>query len=591
MKKTTFSKIVASAFIAAFSMTTGFAQTNLGVDCGCPPVGTAASPAGRGAAINLSTYCDATYHLSTDVTLDCSHNYLIDKKIYVPSGRTLTIKPGTVVKGKYSAPGDATNAVALIIQRGGKIIADGTQSCPIVFAADADPLDGTFSMQNSGQWGGVVILGIAPNNITSANTKAYGGYPGVAFIEGFNSANADDLYGAGDLLFPTANPADNSGILRYVSIRNAGAIISNGNELNALSLGSVGSGTTIEHVETIASADDNFEMFGGTVNLKYCSTLFGDDDLYDWDQGWSGKAQFLFGMASDSTTQTSGLGYGATSDNGFEADADDNSTHPSLRSHPIIYNVTLIGNGHIKPHADNTGGAAIMAKELTEGEIYNSIFANYRSGLHLATSRSNGTALGDAYDNWTNNTNDNWLTTKNGVANYQSLKVINNTFIGFGNDSVKSFYITTGTLVSGSNATIAYKDATPASAADKFQFKTTDGNSVVASIPGFDYKWNWNDPGTDKTVGHTSYSADQFHPIPTANISSSITAPAADGFFSAVNFRGAFDANRGSWLSDWAKAQVLTFRQANPTDINNDGITNVSDYLLLLGKFNVVSAK
>jgi hypothetical protein len=338
-------------------------------------------------------------------------------------------------------------------------------------------------------------------------------------------------------------------------------------------LGSVGRGTTIEHLEIIASADDNIEFFGGTVNVKYVSTLFGNDDMFDYDLGWKGKGQFLFGIAGDSIT---GL---HTTDNGFEADADDDKKAPALRSHPIIYNATLISNGHINPAADNSGPAAIQAKELTEGEIYNSIFANFRSGLHLATGRSTSTYNGDAYDNWTNATTA-YNNGGTGVAIKGSLIVKNNTFVGFGNKPTKAFYITTGALTSGKNATIAYKAATAASAADITQFTTTDGNSVVASVPGFDYNWAWNG------AAHTSYSNNSFHATPSSNITSSITAP-ADGFFSAVNYRGAFDANKGSWLSDWALNQITTSQAGNPTDLNNSGKTEVNDFLILLAKFNV----
>lgn len=561
MKKITLSKIVAGAAIAAISISTAFAQANLGSECGCPPVGS------RTAVTLSSLGVNANGELLANQTLTCDKVYTLDQKIYVPSGITLTIMPGTVIKGASAAL--PANATGLIIERGGKIMADGTQACPIVFTSAADPMDGTYSLTNVGDWGGIVILGTATNNLTTANTYT-GGANGVGFIEGFSAANARDLYGAGDAAFPLNDDNNNSGILRYVSIRHAGALIADANELNGLSLGSVGRGTTIEHLEIIASADDNIEFFGGTVNVKYVTTLFGNDDMFDYDLGWKGKGQFLFGMAGDSIT---GL---HTTDNGFEADADDDKKAPVLRSHPIFYNVTLIGNGHILPSADNSGPAAIQAKELTEGEIYNSIFANYRSGLHLATGRSATT--GDAYDNWTNGT----MSGSSPVRN--SFIVKNNTFIGFGSDPVKSFYITTGALTSGKNATIAYKAATAASAADIAQFTTTDGNSVVASVPGIDYNWAWN------SAAHTSYSSNPFHATPTSNITSSITPP-ADGFFSTVNYRGAFDASKGSWLSDWALAQVLTSQQSNPTDLNNDGKTDVTDYLILVGKFGQTNSK
>jgi len=568
MKMITISKIVAGAAIAAISIGTSFAQTNLGSECGCPPVGS------RTPVTLSSLGVNANGELLASQTLTCDKIYTLDIKIYVPSGITLTVMPGTVIKGASVV--DPSLATALIIERGGKIIADGTKDCPIVFTSVADPMNGSYPLTNVGEWGGVVILGKASNNLTTSNVYGTGtGVNGTGFIEGFSAANSRDLYGGG--LTPDDN--DNSGILRYVSIRHSGAILALGNELNGLSLGSVGRGTTIEHIETIASADDNIEFFGGTVNIKYASVLFGDDDMFDYDLGWKGKGQFLFGMASDSVT---GL---HSTDNGFEADADDDKFAPALRSHPILYNVTLISNGHILPTADNSGPAAIQAKELTEGEIYNSIFANFRSGLHLATSRSNATNKGDAYDNWTNA--DNVYNTGTGVAIKNSLIVKNNTFIGFGNVPVKAFYITTGSMTTGTILPKVYKNATAASAADITQFTTTDGNSVVASVPGIDYNWGWN----GGLLGpRNSYSNNSFHATPLTNITSSLTPP-ADGFFSTVNYRGAFDANKASWLSEWAYAQVLTSQQSNPTDLNNDGVTNIDDFGIFVPKFGQPNSK
>ncbi|MEI7594727.1 MAG: hypothetical protein WCK02_03190 [Bacteroidota bacterium] len=578
MKKNTFTNLISSAVIAAMTITTGFAQTNLGAECGCPVVSSRAT-------VLMSTLgVNANGELLANQTLTCGNVYTLDQKIYVPNGITLTIQPGTLIKGATAA--DPANATALIIERGGKIIADGKKECPIVFAAAADPMDGTYSMTNVGQWGGVVLLGKATNNLKVGNTY-YGGTNGVGFIEGFSASNGRDLYGAGDAAFPTADDADNSGILRYVSIRNAGAILAVSNELNGLSLGSVGSGTTIEHIEIIACADDNIELFGGKVNIKYASVLFGNDDFFDYDLGWSGKAQFLFGIAGDSIT---GL---HSTDNGFEADADDAkdladfSINGTLKSHPFIYNVTLIGNGHVIPASDNSGAAAIQAKENTQGEIYNSIFAGFRSGLHLATSRSTATAKGDGYDNWTNTSNA--YNNGSGNSQYQSLIVKNNTFIGFGNTPTNQYPITKGSLTTnpatGSTGfNKIWKAATAASAADLTQFTTTDGNSVVASVPGIDANWAWN------TAAHTSYTTNPFHVTPLTNIASTITAP-ADGFFSAVNFRGAFDANKTSWLSEWALNQVLTSQQTTPSDLDNDGDVDVDDLSIFVNAFGAPLSK
>jgi len=218
-----------------------------------------------------------------------------------------------------------------------------------------------------------------------------------------------------------------------------------------------------------------------------------------------------------------------------------------------------------------------LAKELVGGEIYNCIFANFRSGLHLSTKRSTGTDLGDAYDNWTNE-NTPYNVGGTGKAIKNSLIVKNNTFVGF---STTRPVITKGELTSGKNANIAWKAATPPSAADLAQFTTTDGNSIVASIPGVDANWAWN-------ASKTGYESNPFHATPTSNIVSSITPP-ADGFFSVVNYRGAFDATKSSWLSEWASHQIKTSQAANPTDLNNSGTTEVNDFLILLGKFGQVN--
>jgi hypothetical protein len=584
MKK---NRLLVAAIISAAVFTTSQAQDNLGQECGCPPV------SGRTTSVNLSTLTNggtATNgpELTADAHLTCDKIWVLDEKIYVPKGKTLTIDPGTVIKGNAAA--DPTQATGLIIERGGKIMADGTQSCPIVFTAAADPMDGTYPITNVGKWGGIVILGTASNNLTLAkNNVTLGsghlcvGYDGVGYIEGFDASNGLNLFGAGDPGFPTFNDNDNSGVLRYVSVRHAGAILQVGNELNGISLGSVGRGTTFEHIEVIAAADDNIEYFGGTVNVKYVSTLFGDDDMFDFDLGYSGKAQFYFALAADSlNTAYSGSTWGHTStDNGFECDADDNkaATATSNHSHPIFYNCTMISNGHINPTADNTGPAAIQAKELTGGEFYNCVFANFRSGLHLATARSNATDKGDAYDQWTNDATNPYLVANGGIAQPKTLIVKNNTFVNCGDKgtiNTRHYPISKGVMVSGKNPAV-YANFTAPSTSDTTQFFQTDGNIAVSAVPGIDFTFAFNANNTQLT--------DQFHATPLVNLPST-TKPTADGFFSVVNYRGAFDASKkDNWLSGWALMQIQSLQTANPTDLNGDGKTDADDFLIFVGQF------
>jgi len=535
MKKKNFSKVFAAIALAASSVT-GYAQTNLGADCGCPPVGSRPTVLLSTLAINGGGN-DGDL-IATNTILDCSKKWILDKKIYVPTGKNITINPGTLIGGQNLGTG---NASALIVERGAQIIAAGTATCPIVFTADIDPMDGTFPIANRGQWGGVVILGTATNNLQVGNTYC-NGTAGVGFIEGYASADARNLYGSA-----TPNDNDNSGILRYVSIRHSGDILAVGNELNGLSLGSVGRGTTIDHIEIIASDDDGIEFFGGTVNLKYAACLFGADDMFDYDLGWSGKAQFLFGLKADETTAP-------TADNGLECDADDNKSNALPRSHPKFYNITLIGNADVTTNGDNSGICAIKAKELTEGEIYNSVFANWKNGFDMIKSLGTRTGTIESYHNW-----------QTGFSNSGSLLVNCNTFLN-----------TTNPLTIA-NSTAALL------AADNTKF-VADNNVSTATIPGFDNVFAMS--------GTTNNVSNKYNAVPTPALATTCSAP-ADGFFTTANYRGAFAPGVKSWLADWTYFSVYSNVSAAtnglvpcPTDVNGDGTTNNADFLQLLGQFN-----
>ncbi len=538
MKKKNFSKMFAVAAIAAASVSNSFAQTNIGQDCGCPPFNLRPVVDLGLAPNSITSGANEGDLIATNTVLTCDKTYLLSKKIYVPDGKTITINPGTVILGK-DVGGVGGQASALVVTRGAKIIAAGTATCPIVFTAELDPMNGTYPISERGRWGGLVILGKATNNITAANNVAgglWGGAPGVAFVEGYTAAEARNLHG---MPVGQADDNDNSGIIRYVSVRHSGDIIVAGNELNGITLGSVGRGTTIDHVEVVSCDDDAFEMFGGTVNLKYCSVLYSADDMYDWDLGWSGKAQFLFGLkAPEATTPTA--------DNGFEADADDQKTSALPRSHPQIYNATLIGNVDVSTVGDNSGIAAIKAKELTEGEIFNCVFANWRNGFDLIKAPGSR-ALGiESYANWTGG----------------SLLVGCNTFVN---------NIQNANTIANSTAAILPADNT------KF---ATDGNVSVPSVAGIDYTFNINTT--------TNALIDSYNAVPTTNIATTCTTPANDGFFTPATYRGAFKAGTKSWLADWSYLNLVPATQGLvpcPTDCNLDGKTDNADFLQLLGEF------
>ena len=285
---------------------------------------------------------NANITATTNWTKD--NTYFIDGRVFVTNNATLTIQAGTVIQGR---PRPAQDASALVIARGAKIMAEGTAAEPIVFTAAADNLNGNLGQSDRGLWGGVVLLGRARTNTAS----------GTGNIEGIPTTEPLGIYGGTD-------DADSSGVFRYVSIRHAGSLLGPNNELNGLTMGAVGSGTTIEYVEVFANADDGFEWFGGTVNCKYLVSAFNDDDGFDWDEGFRGKLQFLF-LIQDP----------AVGNQAFESDGGTTPEDGTPYALPQVYNVTAIGSGASSANALSLGP---IFRDNTGGRIFNSIFHDFR---------------------------------------------------------------------------------------------------------------------------------------------------------------------------------------------------------------------
>lgn len=236
-----------------------------------------------------------TSNITSSTTWVTGKTYILTSRITVTSGVTLTIEPGVVVKGEV---GSGTNATALIIARGAKLMAEGTSTSPIIFTTIADEIQpGQIASPNldptmNGLWGGLIVLGYAP---ISADAEA-------VQIEGIPASDQNGLYGG-------TNAADNSGVIRYISIRHGGANIGEGNEINGLTLGGVGNGTVIENVEVIANQDDGIEFFGGSVNVTNAIVLNSGDDAIDTDQAWSGTLTnfiVICGSATDHALEIDG---------------------------------------------------------------------------------------------------------------------------------------------------------------------------------------------------------------------------------------------------------------------------------------------
>jgi hypothetical protein len=248
------------------------------------------------------------------VTWTKDNNYILEGFVFVNDDQVLTIEAGTVIRAKT---GQGSAASALIVARGGKIIARGTSSEPIVFTVEDDDLEGSVPVDAQGLWGGLIILGNAPLNLSN----------GEAHIEGIPLTEPRGVYGGPD-------PEDDSGILQYVSIRHAGTNIGEGNEINGLTLGAVGSTTTIDHIEVISCADDGFEFFGGNVDCKYLVSALNGDDAFDFDLGYQGKGQFWLAI------QDPGEG-----DKVIECGGGIDPVTGQPYTIPVLYNLTCFGRG------------------------------------------------------------------------------------------------------------------------------------------------------------------------------------------------------------------------------------------------------
>jgi hypothetical protein len=272
--------------------------------------------------------------------------YLLDGLVFVNDGQTLTIEAGTVIRGKT---GQGEQASALIVARGAKIIAQGTAENPIIFTCENDDLVGSVPLKTKGLWGGIIILGNANLNIEGNEMQ----------IEGIPYYESRGVFGGTD-------DDDNSGILEYVSIRHGGTDIGEGNEINGLTLGGVGRGTTIEFVEIIATKDDGIEFFGGTVGCKFIVSAFNEDDAFDYDLGYSGYGQFWLAI------QDPGEG-----DLVLESGGGQDPELGLPYSLPVLYNGTFIGRGsHITNHL-------VQFNQNAGGRLVNSLFLDQLGGITI----------------------------------------------------------------------------------------------------------------------------------------------------------------------------------------------------------------
>ncbi len=294
--------------------------------------------------------------ISANKTLDASKVYLLKGFVYVADGVTLTIPAGTIIRG------DQDSKASLVVTRGGKLVAEGTPTKPIVFTSNK-----AVGSRTPGDWGGLLILGKAVNNIPGGTGLIEGG-----FTEPFGNHGG-------------TNNADNSGVLKYVRVEFPGIAFQQNNEINGITFGSVGSGTVVDYVQVSYSGDDSFEWFGGNVNAKHLVSIANVDDVFDFDNGYTGKLQYLVAQRDPALADQAGQS------NGIESDNSDKAYTTEPRTRPVISNLTLIGPGE---KADAKHENANLWRKGSKMVLANSVFIGTRYGIDVRD-KETGDALTD----------------------------------------------------------------------------------------------------------------------------------------------------------------------------------------------------
>ena len=304
----------------------------------------------------VDPFADSTLegNITENKTLDASKIWLIKGRVSVIDGTTLTIPAGTIIK---AASGTGADASTLIVARGGKMIANGTADNPIIMTAAADNIEvgGTYpesgpalNVDTRGLWGGLLILGRAPCSFKSDVTELQ--------IEGIPTSDTNGLYGG-------SVADDNSGSFQYISIRHGGAEIGEGNEINGLTLGGVGTGTTVNQIEVVGNVDDGIEFFGGTVKATNLLVWGQGDDAIDVDQGYAGTIDGALVVLT------------AASDHGFEIDGPEGSAPGRF----TLKNATVIGATD-DCDAEGVDGEMADFRKGATGDILNILFKDFAGG-------------------------------------------------------------------------------------------------------------------------------------------------------------------------------------------------------------------
>jgi hypothetical protein len=327
---------------------------------------------GEASATTL-TFGNAGADIATDITasrtLYADTVYTLKGFIHVANGATLTIQPGTTIKGDFNTLGSS-----LWILRGAKIQAVGTADAPIVFTS-SQPV----GQRHPGDWGGLIIIGNAINNRSGTVEVEGSGTDGAAVVGG---KNYQVLYSGGNVA------TDNSGTLSYVRVEFAGFAPALNNELNSFTFAAVGSGTRASYLQSMGGLDDSFEFFGGGFDLDHLVAYETGDDMFDMSEGFVGRLSFLIGFNSVQLTPRTGAGFFATDLQGIENDGCNGSGcdlgfNQAPFTVPLVTNFTLVGCGDVAC-VGSGGGYGMMLRRGSGGYYVNGVVTRFpRGGVSL----------------------------------------------------------------------------------------------------------------------------------------------------------------------------------------------------------------
>lgn len=486
--------------------------------------------------------------ISTNTHWTSNNQYLIKGWVYVIDGTTLTIDAGTIIKGDHDTKG------ALIVERGAKIYANGTASAPIIMTSNLAPGD-----RNYGDWGGLMLCGKAHNNWNGNDHIVEGG--------------PRSHYGGTD-------DADNSGSLNYVRIEFGGIPLTPNNEINGLTLCSVGTGTTIDHVQVSYSGDDSYEWFGGTVNAKHLISFRCWDDDFDTDNGFQGKVQYGVILRDPQIGDISGS-------KGFESDSYQSGTDTVRLTKPVFSNITVVGplltptssyNDNIRAGIHIRRGSAIS--------VLNSVFGGWPCGVLLDEAAP-------AYTTTTGNIGTNELQFRNNII------AGTGTQAGFPRDVL---YVKDGAR--SLTAITANADTTGGTPVPQFApyagpwtwlMEPTFNNKVNMNAPFNNYillanpygstgSPNWTPLPTSPICFNATHTFNPLNPInfDTTNNYANYNVPvvppdftnnkASDPFFDKVNYVGAISGTQLT-SDDWTKG----WTEYDPQSANYDYVLGVNE--------------